>query len=133
MPRSTLVLTLLLALVSARLFAAGHSGRVMFGDVPVPGATVVASQGDRQHVTVTDEQGGFTFADLEDGVWTIRIEMLTFAVSTREIAIGAGTPSSVWTLTLKSLDELTAGQPVNATTPVTGPVATARQTYIYDN
>jgi len=126
MLRSTLVVTVLLALASARLFAAGHSGRVMFGDVPVPGATVVASRGDRQHVTVTDEQGAFTFADLEDGVWTIRVEMLAFASSTREIAIGPGTPPSVWTLTLKSLDELTAGQPVSAATPVTASVATPR-------
>ena len=117
-PRATLVVLLLLALASARLFAAGHSGRVMFGEVPVPGATVVASQRNRQRVTVTDEQGGFTFPDLEDGVWTIRIEMLAFASSTREITVGSGTPPSVWTLTLKSLEELTAGQPVAPRPPI---------------
>jgi hypothetical protein len=125
-PRATLVVFLLLALASARLFAAGHSGRVMFGEVPVPGAMVVASKGDRQQVTVTDEQGAFTLPDLEDGVWTIRIEMPAFASSTREIAVGPGTPPSVWTLTLKSLEELTAGQPVGAAPPITTPVATAR-------
>ena len=66
------------ALLTARASAAGLAGRVVFGDLPVPGATVTASKGDRQVTTVTDEQGAFTFADLDNGAWTVRVEMSTF-------------------------------------------------------
>ena len=46
-------------LVSAhRLFAGGeHSGQVVAGSVPVPGATVTATAGDKKLVTATDDQG----------------------------------------------------------------------------
>ena len=46
---------------SARvLFAGGeHSGQVTFGGLPVPGATVTATAGDKKLVTATDEQGVF--------------------------------------------------------------------------
>ena len=51
------------------LAAPEHSGQVTFGGLPVPGATVTASSGDKQLVTATDEQGQFKFADTGDGVW----------------------------------------------------------------
>ncbi len=57
----------LLAIVALapRALAAGLAGRVLFADQPVPGATVIATKGDRQVTTVTDERGTFKFADLE--------------------------------------------------------------------
>src|ERR1700722_3538075 len=54
------------------LAAPEHSGQVTFGGLPVPGATVTATSGERRLVTVTDEQGMFRFADVGDGVWKIR-------------------------------------------------------------
>ena len=39
--------------------AADHYGRVSFGGVPVPGASVTANQGDRHLETVTDQEGVF--------------------------------------------------------------------------
>ena len=57
-------LLLALAAWAARTSAAGFAGRVLFADQPVPGATVIATKGDRHATTVTDEQGAFTFADL---------------------------------------------------------------------
>ena len=74
--RCRLVVACAIALAIARvpLFAMGYSGRVLFGDVPVPGATVIASRGDRQVFTLTDEQGAFTFTELDEGAWTVRVE-----------------------------------------------------------
>ena len=69
------------------LAAPEHSGQVTFGGLPVPGATVTATSGERRLVTVTDEQGMFRFADVEDGVWTIRVEMLAFATIERQVVI----------------------------------------------
>jgi hypothetical protein len=91
--------------------AAEYSGQVTFGGLPVPGVTVSASSGERRLVTVTDEQGLFTLADVEDGVWTIRVEMLAFETITRDVTVASGSPPSSWTLTLKSFDEVTRGLP----------------------
>jgi hypothetical protein len=101
---------LVLTAWAARTSAAGLAGRVVFADQPVPGATVIATKGDRQITTVTNEQGAFTFADLENGTWSVRVEMATFVTLVNEVTIPAATPP-VWTLALKSLKELTAGRP----------------------
>jgi trimeric autotransporter adhesin len=92
------------------LAAPEHSGQVTFGGLPVPGATVTASAGDRQLITATDEQGVFKFSDVADGLWTIRVEMLGFATVSREVTIAAGV-ASTWTLALKPFDEITRGLP----------------------
>ena len=65
--------------------AADHYGQVTFGGLPVPGATVTATQGDKQFVAITDTQGIFRIADLADGVCTIRIEMLGFSAISQEL------------------------------------------------
>ena len=65
--------------------AADHFGRVTFNGLPVPGATVTATQRDQQLVTVTDQDGVFRFAALADGAWTIRVEMIGFAALSRDI------------------------------------------------
>ena len=98
-------------LVSAhRLFAGGeHSGQVMVGGVPVPGATVTASAGDKKLVTATDEQGRFTFPDATAGVWTLRVDMLGFEPLTQDITVTAEPQPSAWTLKLKPFEEITRG------------------------
>ena len=60
-------------------FAAEHHGRVLFGGVPVPGATVTAVHGASTLSTVTDSQGVFQFADLPDGEWKLRVDLQGFA------------------------------------------------------
>ena len=76
------------------------AGQVMFGTVPVPGATVVASQGDKRIVTSTDPQGAYQFADLADGTWTIQVEMIGFEPASHDATIAADTPAVNFTLTL---------------------------------
>ena len=74
------------------LAATEHKGVVVFGGLPLPGATVTASQGEKKVTAVTDAQGLYSFADLADGVWSMQVEMLCFAPSKREIAVGPGAP-----------------------------------------
>jgi hypothetical protein len=107
------LLALALSAVAPLLFAASeHHGQVTFGGLPVPGVTVTASQGSKHFVAITDQQGAYTFAGLDDGVWKFQVEMLGFAPQTQDIAIAADAPSPVWELKLLPLEEITRGIPV---------------------
>src|SRR5499427_5761579 len=92
-------------------WAADHHGRVMFGAVPVPGAIVTAARGDERRATVTDQQGAYHFADIADGVWAIRVEMVGFAPANGEVTIAAGAPASTWDLKLLPFDDISRGLP----------------------
>ena len=109
---------LLLALGAATSAAAtDHFGRVTFGGLPVPGATVTAVQRDQQLVTLTDQDGIFHFAAIPDGPWTIRVEMLGFASATQDITIAADAPASSWEMKLLPLAEMTRGLTTAAAAP----------------
>jgi hypothetical protein len=99
------------------LTAAEHSGQVSAAGVPIPGATVTATQGERKIVTATDAIGAFSFPDLKDGVWTIRVEMPGFAPLTRDVTVVAGAEQTAWDLALLSFDEITRGVPMPAPAP----------------
>ena len=90
------------------LAAAEHHGQVKFGGLPVPGATVTATQGDKKQVAVTDTQGLYSFPDLADGVWTIDVEMLCFESLKKDIGVTAEAPSPEFDLKLLPLDQLKA-------------------------
>jgi hypothetical protein len=108
--RLTLIAITLIVAARHVLAAPEHLGQVTFGGLPVPGATVTASAGDKQLVTATDEQGLFKFADVGDGVWILRVEMLGFAPLSREVTVTPDMPST-WMLVLKPFDEITRGLP----------------------
>src|SRR5690242_4010612 len=78
------------------LLASEHHGVVKSGGLPIPGATVTATQGDKKQVTTTDEKGAYAFPELADGVWTLQVEMLGFAKSSLEIGVAANAPSPEW-------------------------------------
>ena len=108
--------TFILFIFAVPAAAADHFGRVMFGTVPVPGATVTALQREQQIVTVTDQDGVFRLAAPADGPWTIRVEMIGFAPLSRDITIAADAPASTWALSLLPLAEMTRIlQPARAT------------------
>ena len=93
-----------------RVFAATERhGQVTFGGLPVPGATVTATMGDKNFTAITDPQGAYSFADLDDGMWTFKVEMRGFATQTQEINLAADTPPTLWELKLLPLDEITRG------------------------
>ena len=103
------ITALLIAILafSPVLSATEHYGQVGFTGLAVPGATVTATQGDKQLVTTTDQSGLYRFADLAEGTWTVKIEMRGFAPLTREVTVVAGAQAAVWELALLPFEEIT--------------------------
>ena len=95
---------LLVFILSAHslLNASEHHGEVTFGGVPVPGATVTATRGEKRIASITDALGVYTFTDMPDGVWTIRVEMAGFATLEGNSSI------SRWELKMLQLSEIRA-------------------------
>jgi trimeric autotransporter adhesin len=95
------------------LATAGHgagapsdlTGNVLFSNLPVPGATVTATQGARTASTVSDEAGAFHFPALDDGKWRIRIEMRGFVTVTRDVTLPIADTLTV-TLAMQSYQEI---------------------------
>src|SRR5271157_4220185 len=57
------------ALAVSVLAAAEHRGQVKFGGLPVPGAAVTLTQGDKKFTAVSDEQGVYALPNVPDGIW----------------------------------------------------------------
>jgi hypothetical protein len=113
-------------LAAAVLFASEHHGVVQSGGLPVPGATVTATQGDKKLVTTTDDQGAYAFANLPDGTWTITVDMLGFARLSEEVGVAAMAPSPTWNLKLLSAAEVkSAVAALKAPAPAPASTATA--------
>ncbi|MGA8597917.1 MAG: carboxypeptidase regulatory-like domain-containing protein, partial [Bryobacteraceae bacterium] len=110
----------------ALAFASEYRGQVTFGGLPVPGATVTATQGDKKFAAVTDQQGVYSFPDLPDGTWTIEVQMFGFSTIKQEAAIAPNTQSRVWELRMLPLDQMNA-QTRPTTAPATPPVGTAAE------
>src|ERR1700691_4696219 len=90
------------------LNASEQHGTVKFGGLPVPGATVTATQGDKKLTVITDPQGAYSFPDLADGSWSIEVDMLCFATIKQDVTVAAGAPASEWELKLLPFDEIKA-------------------------
>jgi len=114
---------LALALAVSSLLAYEHHGFVKSGGIPVPGATVTVTEGEKKLVTTTDDQGLYRFSNLGEGVWTLRIEMLGFAPLTREIGIAPDAPVPSWDLQLLSLTALRQSLAPAPAVLVAGPAA----------
>src|SRR5262245_59785975 len=93
------LMALTLSIFNLSAYAASeHRGHVTFNDLPVPGATITASQGDKHMTKVTDAQGNYQFPMLDDGSWTLQVEMRGFETQTREITVGADVSNMAWDL-----------------------------------
>ncbi|HTC33073.1 MAG TPA: carboxypeptidase regulatory-like domain-containing protein [Bryobacteraceae bacterium] len=95
-------------LVVVNLVASEQHGVVTFGGLPIPGATVTATQGEKKVSAVTDSQGAYSFPDLADGVWKIQVEMLGFSAAQGEITAGPESKSAAWELKMLPLDQIHA-------------------------
>lgn len=113
----------LLLLAVATLAASEHRGTVKFGGLPVPGATIIATQGDKKLTAVTDQQGAYSFPELADGNWNIEVQMLCFEPIKHEVAIAPNAPSPQWELKLLPFDQIKASAPPPAAAPA--PTVTA--------
>jgi len=96
--------------------ASPYRGLVTFGGLPLPGATVTATQGTKTETAVSDANGAFQFDDLADGKWTIDIAMQCFAPSHAEVMIAPNLPAAMYELKLLDAAQIQASaQPAKST------------------
>lgn len=114
------------------LLASESHGVVKSGGLPVPGATVTATQGDKKVVTTTDDTGYYSFPDLADGVWKITVESLGFVTANRDIGVASDVPGPEWDLKYQTLEAISnptkAEAPAATPSPATAPAANAAGT-----
>src|SRR6266566_1838449 len=114
--------------------ASEHQGQVTFDGLPVPGATVTATQGSKELSTITDRQGLYSFPDLTDGTWTIEVKMTGFSTIKQDVAIAPDAPAAKWELKMLPLDQVKA-EIKSAVSPagIAAPQAKSEQTTPQDN
>ena len=110
------------------LLAAEYRGQVKFNGLPLPGATITATQGDKQLSAVSDPQGGYSFPDLPDGTWQLQVEMLGFSPLKQEVTAGTGLPGASFELKMLPLDQIQAEAAAPAPVISSAPAATAAPT-----
>ena len=117
-------------LVAGVAHASEHHGQVTYNGLPVPGAIITATQGEKKFSTVSNPDGSYAFADLPDGAWKIDVEMPLFAVLHQDITVTPNMPGIRWELKMLPLDEVIAQTKiVKPVTPVVAPpVASAAAT-----
>lgn len=96
------------------LMSAEHHGIVKSGGLPIPGAEVTATNGEKKLTTTTDEQGAYSFPNLGDGAWTITVEMLGFGKTSRAVTLAPAVSTAEWDLRLlpfESVKQESAGVP----------------------
>ncbi|MDE3197850.1 MAG: carboxypeptidase regulatory-like domain-containing protein, partial [Acidobacteriota bacterium] len=126
MPARRLVLLMFLA--ASALWATGYRGIVRFGGLPLPGATLTATQGDKKFAAATGLDGTYSFPNLPDGDWKIHIEMLCFMPVDKDVTIAPGVPAAEWEMTLLPLAEIKAAAAAAAPTVSTSSSAAPVQT-----
>jgi hypothetical protein len=88
------------------LIGAEYRGQVKFGDLPLPGVTIVASQGEKKVSAVTDSNGVYDFPDLPDGTYQFDVEKLGFTGEKKDVTVGSGLPGPVFSLDMLPLDKI---------------------------
>ena len=83
-------------LVACSFAGSEYRGQVMFGGLPVPGATVTVTRGDQKFTAITDMEGFYSFPDLSDGTWTVKVEMQGFSTMRQEVTVGPGAKPTIW-------------------------------------
>src|SRR5580704_1628510 len=90
----------------ATLVAAEYHGQIKFGGLPLPGVTVVATQGGKTLTAVSDQQGMYSFPDLPDGNWSLQAEKVGFSAAKQEVTVGGNSPGRSFELKMLSLDQM---------------------------
>ena len=116
-----LTFLLLGGVIIGSLSAAEYRGQVTFNELPVPGAMVTVSQGEKQVTAITDLGGFYDFPNLTDGTWSIKIQMSGFAPLKQEITVAPDMPPAKWALKLLPLDQIKAEIQAAPATPSPGP------------
>lgn len=109
-------------LIQLQAMASEHHGQVLFGGLPVPGAVVTASQGDKKMTALTNDVGVYAFPDLPDGNWTLQVQMTGFAPVQQDVTSGPNAAADKIELKSLSLDDLrAAAKPVKVDPTVAAP------------
>ena len=101
--------------------ASDLQGRVLFSGLPVPGATVTATQGDRTVATVSAEDGVFRLAGVSEGAWSVRVEMRGFVTETRGLTLPLAESPLTIPLTMRRYEDIVGGGAPPPRPPVTAP------------
>ena len=96
--------------------------------LPVPGATVTATQGDKKLTAVTDQQGVYAFPDLPDGTWQLDVDMVGFNSAKAEATPGSGLPGPIFQLKMMDLEQIGAVAATPEPAAAAGPAVTAAPT-----
>ena len=112
--------------------ASEYHGQVTFGGLPVPGAVVTATQGDKKVVAIADPLGLYSFPNLADGTWTIEVRMTGFTPVKQDVSIAPAIAAGAFELKLMTLEQIrAAANPVKvdaaavATASAAAPVSTS--------
>jgi hypothetical protein len=81
-------------LFSTSLNAAELKGKVQFGGLPLPGATITATANGKTLTAVAGDEGQYIFADITPGDWAFDVEMLCFEPLKQQVTVGAGEAGS---------------------------------------
>ena len=76
--------------------------------MPVPGATITATQGSKTISVTSDEGGVYRFDDLADGQWKIQVKMLCFETIDADVTIAPKMSAAKYELKLLPADQLKA-------------------------
>ena len=95
-------------LIQLQAVASEHHGQVLFGGLPVQGAVVTATQGDKKMTALTNDVGVYAFPDLPDGNWTLDVQMTGFAPAKQDVTSGPNAVADKFELKALSLDDLRA-------------------------
>jgi carboxypeptidase family protein len=95
----------------ATLLASDYFGQLTFNGLPVPGATVTATQADRKASATTNADGIYQLAALADGLWTLTIELFGFDTIRREITVPTKDDPPPDALSVRSYDDLSRALP----------------------
>ena len=91
-----------------KALASEYRGQVTFGGLPLPGATITATRGEKKLTAISDESGQYRFDDLADGSWKIEVSLQCFATMSAEVAMTSETPPGKWELQLLPVQQLMA-------------------------
>lgn len=108
MTRRLLRSVIAVGLTVFNLMASEQHGTVTFGGLPVPGATVTATQGAKKFTVVTNANGAYSFPDLANGTWNIQVDMLGFAPVKGEITGAPDSQPPKWELKMLPFDQIHA-------------------------
>jgi hypothetical protein len=91
--------------------SATTTGIVKFGGQPLPGATVIATQGDHRALTTTDESGAYELPDLTPGAYSIEVQMFGFQTARKQIQVAPGSHPTEWSLDLQTVRQREPREP----------------------